>query len=220
MNLDIYFYIYLIIIILLLLITALILKKSTSRVNILFVTTPILFSLILVFNVLSYFMIVPPFLLWFPYLIAPTGIVFAAWYIVYGSELTVNKSFLFIQTIYIGFSLFSSLYLQIAYPTENVHIIGLNHLVLTLPLCMAAIQYYKIIPLIPDQKEKIFALDFGLFLVMIGTILRGLNYYLVGQDLVLGLVIIIIGTFLVLLSFTNILQPTQTQLVKNLVPNL
>ena len=218
MDLDIYFYIYLVITILLLFMTAIILTKSTSRVNVLFSITPLLFSLILVFNMLNYFLVVPPFLLWLPYLLAPTGMVFAAWYIIYGTELAINKVFFFLQSLYLGFALFSSLYLQLIYPSQDTQIIALNHLILTLPLCLAAIQYYNMISIIPEEKIKIYALDFGIVLVMLGTFLRSMSYLLLKADLVPGLVIIILGTFLVLVSFTNILQPNRTELAKKVTP--
>ena len=195
------FYIFSVITALLLGITIIIIYKSRSTVNKLFILTPIMFSTILIFNIIEELGTdVSDFLLWFPYILAPLGILFAGWYIHYGSEITYQRRFIVFTILYLIFAFFSSVYLELATNNEE-YVIGMNHLAIILPLLAAGIEYLKLRSIVPDQKNKITALFIGLFIVGVGSFIRSVSYFLTKEDTVIGLVIIIIGTLTVMISF-------------------
>ncbi|OLS20758.1 MAG: hypothetical protein HeimC3_39140 [Candidatus Heimdallarchaeota archaeon LC_3] len=195
------FYIFSIITVLLLVITLIILYKSRSMVNKLFIITPILFSTILIFNIIEELGTnVSDFLLWFPYILAPLGILFAGWFIHYGYEITYQKRFIVFTSLYVIFSFISSTYLELATSGE-AYVIAINHLVIVLPLLIASNEYLKLRSIVPDQKRKILALFIGLLIVVVGSLLRSLSFFLYEEDTVIGLVIIIVGTLTIMISF-------------------
>jgi hypothetical protein len=148
--------------------------------------------------------LISDFPLWIPYLLAPLGILFASWYIHYGRDMYRDRSIIIFTTLFVVFSLISSLYLEFTESGDGL-VEAFNHFMLIFPLLWAAYEYYKIRLIIPDQRMKILFLTFGLLVVIGGTFLRSLRLFMDSLNMI-GLVVIILGTVILLVSF--LLQPT------------
>lgn len=206
MVLDIYFYIYGLISIILILMVIFILLKSTNEANLLFVITPILFTAILIFNMINYYgYIINNFLLWFPYLIAPLGMLLSSLYILYGTGFYKNTNTLLFLILYSLVSFILSLYPN---PFQYYNLSGLQsgsmHILLVIPMILTIYNFRRILPEIPDQKIKIYSLNLGLVLATIGSLLRGYDFITTSNDSYLGMLIIVLGSILTLLAFANV----------------
>jgi hypothetical protein len=115
-----------------------------------------------------------------------------------------ERKIILFTTLFVIFSLFSSLYLELTASGDGL-VEAVNHFMLIFPLLWAAFEYYKIRLIIPDQRLKILFLTFGLLIVIGGTFLRSLRLLMDSLNMI-GLVVIILGTIILLLSF--LLQPT------------
>ena len=112
-----------------------IISKSTDFANLSFILTPLLFTVILIFNMLNYYGdIVNNFLLWFPYLIAPLGMLVSSIYILQGQGFYKNQYVISSLSIYFFISLILSIYPN---PSQFGNLspiqMGLMHLYLIIP---------------------------------------------------------------------------------------
>ena len=152
-----------------------------------------------------YGQIINNFLLWFPYVLAPLGMLLSSQYILHGSRYYKNKLLLGFVFVYIlgglGFSLYSD-------PFGFEKLTGIHqgsmHLYLIIPFIGTMYFFLKIAALIPDQKLKIYSLISGLFFVVIGSLLRSMEYISNEQDSTIGMVIIVLGSILALLAFSGV----------------
>ena len=206
MDIDLFFYIFGIISLILVLMIAFILKKSTNLANSLFVLTPTFFTTILIFNMLNYFgNIANNFLLWMPYLLAPLGMLSSALYILLGSEFRKQKNVVSFLALYVIVSLLFSIYPD---PLQFGNLTGLQqgsmHLFLIIPFLLTIILFMKISLEAPDERWKIYILVAGLIIVALGSILRGNDYILYGNDSIYGMIIIVLGSILALMAFSTV----------------
>lgn len=182
-----------------------ILKKSSNIANLLFVMTPILFTTILIFNMLNYFgNIINNFLLWIPYLIAPLGMLLSSLYILNGPGFHKNRNLILFVFFYVFISLNFSFFPN---PFQFGQLSGLQqglmHFLIVIPLVGTIYFFIKILPEIPDQKSKIYSLLFGLLFVVLGSLLRTFDYILNNQESTIGMIIIVLGSILALQAFST-----------------
>ena len=206
--LDLFFYIYGLISFILILMIIFIINKSTDFANVSFIITPLLFTAILIFNMLNYFgALVNNFLLWFPYLIAPLGMLFSSLYILQGSGFHKNKYLLIGITLYVFIALILSSYpnpFQFA-KLDGFHV-GIMHLLLVIPFLITIFDFWKLIPQVQNEKTKIYLLDSGLGFSAIGSLLRSFNYLVTNNDSTLGMILIVIGAILAMSAFIGVNQ--------------
>ena len=186
--------------------TIFVLRKSTNASNLFFVLSPVLFTIILIFNMSNYFgHIANNFLLWIPYLLAPLGMLLSSLYIHLGSEFYRPKILKLFFTLYILVSLLFSIYPN---PFQFGELTGLQqglmHLLLIMPFSISILIFLKIAAEAPEAKWKIYLLDSGLIVVTIGSILRGITYILNNQDSTLGMELLTLGSMLALMAFANV----------------
>lgn len=200
-QIDTVFIVYGFLTILLIIMTYVILRKSLSTVNYLFSITPLAFGLVLVLNMLQYFVSIPDFYTRVPYLLAPLGILFAGIYIFRGKEIFQNYYFIFITVLYIAFCIFISFY--DGYRHSNLTS-GFLHLTITFPAIVALVFYYRIRFIIPESARSIDSLLIGVVIVIFGALLRSYYFFTTtnATDYIPGLAIILIGTIIIILSFT------------------
>lgn len=210
MQLDLFFYLYGIISIILILMILFIISKSTDFANLAFIVTPLLFTAILIFNMFNYYgSIVNNFLLWFPYLIAPLGMLISSIYILKGQGFHKNQSLLILLSLYIVISVIFSWYpnpLQFG----NLSTIqkGSMHLYLIIPFLATIYYFWRLIPEVPEvESSKIYLLLVGLIFASIGSLLRGVEFILYSTDSTLGMVIIVLGSILAMLAFAGVKNP-------------
>lgn len=196
---------YVLLTILLLVISYFVLDKSNDTVNQLFVITPLLFALILVFNIAEFFIQVPPFLLWLPYLLAPLGVMLAGLYIFHGRNVFNQPLISGFTSVYAFFTLLSSVLAQL-FLDGNPLLDATNHFAITLPFGVAMIAFFKVSQIAQDQKIKILLLNGGIGLVVAGSLLRSFWWASANEDLFVGLVIILVGVFATLLAFTRLVD--------------
>ena len=206
MDLDVYFYMFGLISIIMILIVIFILSKSRNEANVLFVLTPILFTVILIFNMLNYFGdMANNFLLWFPYLLAPLGMLLSSLYILYGTGFYKNSITLSFLILYSLIAFIFSIYPN---PFQYYDLSGLQsgamHIYLVIPMILTIYNFIRLLPQIPDEKLKIYSLNLGLLLATIGSLLRGFDYIMTSNDSYLGMLIIVLGSILTLLAFANV----------------
>ena len=211
MPLDSFFYMFGLISIVLLLIVIFILSKSRNLANIAFVVTPLLFTLILIFNMLNYYGdVINNFLLWFPYLLAPLGMLISSIYILEGPGFQKDKNLLTLLGLYIIIAGILSAYPDpLQYGDLTGTHSGIMHLLLIVPFIATIYYFGKIENLIPDQKRKINLLLAGLGAVVIGSILRGMEFIMSNIDSEIGMTIIVIGSILTLLAFAGVKRQEQ-----------
>lgn len=210
-NLNIIFYIYAIISLILTLTAIFILQKSTSIANLLFVATPLLFTTILIFNMLNYFgHIINNILLWFPYLIAPLGMMLSSLYILQGPGFHKDRKLRIFLAIYIFLAIIFSSYpnplqFEMSYPQQ-----GFQHFYLSIPFFLTCFFFLKISKVIPEEKTKIYLLVSGLLLVAFGSLLRSYSYIFNLQESYIGMIIIVLGSILAMLAFSGVKHQTTT----------
>lgn len=200
-QIDAVFIVYGLLTILLIIMTYAILRKSLSMVNYLFSITPIGFIIVLVINMLQYFVAIPLIVPRIPYLLAPLGILFAGIYIFRGREIFKRFYFIIPALLYIGFCLFISFYVD--YKPGNFSS-GFMHLTITFPVIISLFFYSKLRSIIPESARSINSLLIGLIIIIIGASLRSYYFFTVNisNDYLPGLALIIFGTIIVILSFT------------------
>ena len=186
-----------------------IISKSTDFANLSFILTPLLFTVILIFNMLNYYGdIVNNFLLWFPYLIAPLGMLVSSIYILQGQGFYKNQYVISSLSIYFFISLILSIYPN---PSQFGNLspiqMGLMHLYLIIPFLGTIYYFWRLIPEVPDESSNIYLLIFGLVFVSIGSLLRGMDYLITSNDSTIGMVIIVLGSILSLLAFAGVKNP-------------
>lgn len=183
-----------------------ILNKSRNTANWLFIITPALFVLILLFNMINYYGdIIHNFLLWFPYLIAPLGMLLSALYIVKGPGFQSDRYLQLFVVTYVGIALLLSIYPDpLQYGNLTSTHMGLMHLYLIIPFIGTIYYFQKILPELPEQKAKIYYLILGLIIVTFGSLFRTLEYVVNEQDSTLGMIVIVAGSILTLLAFAGV----------------
>ena len=206
MELDIFFFMYGFISIILLLIVIFILRKSRNLANIAFVGTPILFTLILIFNMINYYgQIINNFLLWFPYLIAPLGMLISSIYILEGPGFQKDQNLL---TFLLGYIVVAGILSAYPNPLEYSDLTGLHagimHLILIIPFLVTMNNFGRIENLIPDQKRRINMLITGLGAVAMGSMLRGVEFIMMNRESEIGMAIIVVGSIMTLLAFAGV----------------
>ena len=208
-QIDAIFIVYGVLTVILLVLTFVILRKSLSTVNYLFSITPLTFSLVIVLNMLDYFISVPAIIPRIPYLLAPLGILFAGLYIFYGSQLRHNSYFLVVSGLYIVFCLLFSFYMVYVFDSLTI---SLQHLTITFPIILSLYYYFKLRSIIPENKNAINALLIGLLIIIAGAILRAYYFLTVSiqGDYVPGLVLIFVGILISILSFTTFSEKQST----------
>lgn len=198
---DAVFLVYGLITFLLLIMTYAILRKSLSTVNYLFSFTPVIFALVIVLNMLQYFVSIPDIIPRVPYLLAPLGILFAGIYIFYGKDIFKGPIFIILTILYVFFCLFVSFYVDFSPGNFSS---GLMHLTITFPVIPSLYYYNKLRSIIPKSVRSINSLLIGLIIIILGAIMRSYYFFTVNlsSDYLPGLALIIIGTIIVILSFT------------------
>lgn len=198
---DAIFIVYGILTILMIIMTYAILKKSLSTVNYLFSITPVTFALVLVLNMLQYFVTIPDVIPRIPYLLAPLGVLFAGIYIFRGKEIFKSFYFIFFTIIYVIFCLFISFYVDynpVGYSA------GFLHLTITFPIIISWFLYYRLRSIIPESTRSIDALLIGLIVLIVGAVSRSYYFFTTnaGTDYLPGLALMMLGAIIVILSFT------------------
>lgn len=198
---DSVFIAYGILAIIFLILTLIILRKSLSTVNYLFSLSPILFILVIILNMVDYFITVPPVIARIFYLLAPLGILFAGMYIFFGNDLFKNNLFLIGSAFYILFCVAYGIYMNYVY---NSITDGLLHLIVILPVFPALYYYSKLTSIIPESKNAIITLIIGLVFIVIGALMRSYYFFVISTqgDFVPGLALISVGLLIGILSFT------------------
>ena len=207
-EIDLFFYMFGLISLILILMIIFILNKSRNIANWLFIMTPALFTLILIFNMINYYGdIINDFLLWFPYLLAPLGMLLSSIYILRGPGFHKNTYLQLSIGLYVLLSiLFSSYPKPLEYSQMSNAQQGLMHLYLIIPFIVTIYCFKKIASEIPEQKQKIYFLITGLILVCLGSLARSIEYIVYNQDSTIGMVIIVVGSILTLLAFAGVGQ--------------
>ena len=128
------------------LIVIFILSKSRNEANVLFVLTPILFTVILIFNMLNYFGdMANNFLLWFPYLLAPLGMLLSSLYILYGTGFYKNSITLSFLILYSLIAFIFSIYPN---PFQYYDLSGLQsgamHIYLVIPMILTIYNFIRL----------------------------------------------------------------------------
>ena len=204
MEIPIEHYFYIIIILFLLFMSFLVLKKSTSIVNIYFVFTPIIFSIMIFSVLMNNYLSIPAVITEILYIIAPLGILFSSWYIFHGNNLFKHYPNLIFLAVYLSY-----LVIMVAFINDELYknlIFSFDHLIIVLPFSLAIINFIKLIKESPDQKGQIRFLIVGLLINIIGFIIRGVVQFLSNVESIEGLIITLIGIILVLFAFRSIDQ--------------
>src|SRR3972149_5406571 len=172
-SLDFDFYAFFVISLLLLALSAIVLLRSFNKLNQLFVSTPLLFVLILALNMLDYFSDVSPFLLYLPYLLAPIGVALSAEYILYDVDYLKDRRFVFALLGYVFASLLLSVGIEAssqAVDTSQVsNLSGIAHFLMGGSLLLAALLYYRVSGRLGDLRTRILILVSGLVIVVVST---------------------------------------------------
>ncbi len=183
-----------------------ILNKSRNLANWLFIMTPALFTLILLFNMVNYYgNIINNFILWIPYLLAPLGMFLSSVYILKGPGFLKNRSLEVFLILYVLISIILSAYPN---PFQFGQLTGLQqglmHLYLIIPFIGTIYYFQKVIPEIPEQKQKIFYLIAGLVVVSLGSVFRAFEYISYEHDSTIGMLVIVLGSILTLMAFASV----------------
>lgn len=211
-DFDAIFYIYILLALFMAIMVFLILKKSRSTFNFLFSLTPLLFFIVLILNLVEYWIDIPNIIPRIPYLLASMGVYYAGIYIFEGKVMRTNRRVILFSFLFSLFALVLSIYIHlldensIANPIET----GLMHMSIGIPILFSLKNYYNVKELIPSQARSINFLLLGSLFVILGAVIRGLNFILTqsNADSIPGLVIIMLGAIIIISSFTSITGKT------------
>ena len=189
---------------LLIILSLIILKKSFDSVNIYFSITPIFFAITIFLTIIDNMIAIPSWISTVFYLIAPLGILISAWIIKDGTNylrVPINMVFLLFYFLY---SIISTS-VEMIYVDPNSSLVDLfldlNHVMVAVPMFFTAIYYYSFMKLVPEQKTKMVVITVGTLIIVLGLLIRAISYFQLNQESLIGLTVILVGTFAVLYSF-------------------
>lgn len=206
-------YYYFILSILFFVIGLLVIRKDKSSINYVFSFTPFAFSLWALIRPFFNQETLCPFcfsmlldifnnILFF---IAPLGVLFSAWMILYGSKIDYKSKTMIFFIIYFVFGLVLSYF----FINAELHNLSTNlitafvNLYMIAPLIVSLGFYYVIYTTI-IKNYKVVLLMFGISLGIIGQIINAFYYYLNGAFPAFAFIIIIVGLLGMMLSFISL----------------
>ena len=205
------------------LVTLLVIRKSRNVVNVAFAVTTGLFSISSLNGLISELMtdnIIPQL---FPefigisgdfvFLVAPLGVLYSSYMVIYGYEAWKNKSILILTAIYIVVEIILALngnnnstlpVITFEY-FDNIAITrGLFNLLIAIPLLLSVYYFGRLYTRMKGNKNSILLLEIAIGTGTLGQILNSI-FIIIGQGTqVWALLIIVVGVFLAALSFSNI----------------
>ena len=200
-QIDPVFYIFGVLTIFFILVTIFVLKKSFSTVNNLFSLTPLTFALVIILNMLGYFIAIPAIIPRIPYLLAPLGIFFAGVFIFFGHNFIKDYKIMSFIVLYTVYTVLLSFYLEL---NTSLFFSGLLHLSVIFPLLPSLYYYFRLTKVIPESANSIFTMLLGLFIAILGALPRSYYFFTVSftSDFVPGLILIFLGIIIIIISFT------------------
>lgn len=203
-------------------ITFLILKNSQDNINRIFAITPGVFCLNFFFtileNVFSEYSLFREYtglsvsLLNITGLIAPLGLFYSAFMILYGESVAKSLKLTLFTILYlvIGFFFISTYFFGIQIPLNTDSTFNILNFMFSIPLFLGMLVFIKIYQISEGQKNRILTLIIGTFISSVGLMVSAISNQL-GYDLLPILIFaLLIGVSFVSISFINYVRPAKS----------